>query len=94
LDWDQDFPKSPGILRTKSNRGGGDNMPYQYRYEVAEEILRNGGNNEEIQRRVLEEFPDSKENYSRAQWYRRSWEKFGHCRGPNAQNNKGIILKD
>ena len=58
-------------------------MPYQYRYEVAEEILKNGGSNEEIQQRVLAEFPDSMDNSSRAQWYRRSWENFGHCRGPH-----------
>ncbi len=54
---------------------------YKYRYQIAEEILRSGGSNQEIQRRIMEEFPNSKENPTRAQWYRRSWGKYGHCRG-------------
>ena len=56
-------------------------MKYKYRYEVAEEVLRQNGSNAEIQRRVMLEFPDSRPNPTRAQWYRRSWEKYGHCRG-------------
>ncbi len=51
------------------------------RYELAEEILARGGTDEEIQRRIMEEFPNSRENPTRAQWYRRSWNKYGHCRG-------------
>ncbi len=58
--------------------------PYQYRYQVAEEILRAGGSDEEIQQRIMAEFPESKENPTRAQWYRRSWVKYGHCRGSRA----------
>ena len=56
-------------------------MAYKFRYEVAEEVLRHNGSNEEIQRRVMAEFPKSKVNPTRAQWYRNSWNKFGHCRG-------------
>jgi hypothetical protein len=54
---------------------------HRHRYELAEKILRRGGSNEEIQRRIMEEFPNSQENPTRAQWYRRSFEKYGHCRG-------------
>jgi hypothetical protein len=54
---------------------------HKYRYEIAEEILARGGTDEEIQRRIMEEFPDSRPNLTRAQWYRRSWNKYGHCRG-------------
>jgi hypothetical protein len=60
--------------------------PYRFRYEIAEEILMRGGSNEEIQRCVMEEFPKSKENITRAQWYRRSFEKYGHCRGGKADS--------
>ena len=56
-------------------------MKYKYRYEVAEEVLRQNGSNAEIQRRVMLEFPDSQPNPTRAQWYRRSWGQYGHCRG-------------
>ena len=55
---------------------------YKHRYEVAEEVLRRNGSNDDIQRRVLEEFPESRENPGRAQWYRNSWKNFHHCRGP------------
>ena len=54
---------------------------YKNRYQLAEEILRRNGTDPEIQRRIMEEFPDSQENPTRAQWYRRSWNKYGHCRG-------------
>lgn len=54
---------------------------YRFRYEVAEEILRRGGSNDEIYRRVMEEFPQSAVNATRARWYRQSWDKYGHCRG-------------
>jgi hypothetical protein len=54
---------------------------YRRRYELAEEILARGGTDEEIQRRIMQEFPDSRENPTRPQWYRRSWNKHGHCRG-------------
>jgi len=54
---------------------------YRVRYEVAEDVLRHGGTNDEIYRRVMEEFPHSAVNATRAQWYRSSWERFGHCRG-------------
>ena len=56
-------------------------MKYKYRYEVAEEVLRQNGSNADIQRRVMQEFRDSRPNPTRAQWYRRSLEKYGHCRG-------------
>ena len=55
-------------------------MKYKYRYVVAEEVLRQGGSNAEIQRRVMREFPDSALNLGRAAKYRRSWERYGHCR--------------
>ena len=32
-------------------------MKYRYRYEVAEEVLRQNGSNADIQRRVMREFP-------------------------------------
>ncbi len=48
-------------------------MKYKYRYEVAEEVLRQSGSNADIQRRVMQEFPNSRLNPTRAQWYRRSW---------------------
>ena len=50
-------------------------MKYKYRYEVAEEVLSQNGSNADIQRRVMLEFPDSRPNRTRAQWYRRSWER-------------------
>ena len=50
-------------------------MKYKYRYEVAEEVLRQNGSNADIQRRVMQEFRDSRPNPTRAQWYRRSLEK-------------------
>ena len=53
---------------------------YRYRYEVAEEVLRQGGTDEEIQRRVMEEFPHSQHNPTRAKKYRQSWIRYGHCR--------------
>ena len=56
-------------------------MKYKYHYEVAEEVLRQNGSNADIQRHVMQEFPDLRSNPTRAQWYRRSWEKYGHCRG-------------
>lgn len=59
---------------------------YRHNYEVAEDVLRAGGSNEEIQRRVMEEFPNSRENPSRPNWYRLSWIKYGHCRGPGSKN--------
>lgn len=55
-------------------------MP-QYRYQLAEEILRAGGDDSDIQQRIMEEFPTSRANPTRAKWYRRSWVKYGHCRG-------------
>jgi hypothetical protein len=57
-------------------------VTYKFRYEVAEEVLRKNGTDADIQRRVMEEFPDSKTNLTRGRFYRRSWELFGHCRGP------------
>jgi hypothetical protein len=63
-------------------------QPYKYRYQVAEEVLANNGTNEEIQRRILQEFPHSRENPTRAQWYRTSFEKFGHCRGRRVPKGK------
>jgi hypothetical protein len=57
------------------------NPHYKYRYQVAEEVLRHDGSNADIQRRVMAEFPDSAENPTRAQFYRRSFLKYGHCRG-------------
>jgi len=54
---------------------------YKYRYQLAEEIIRAGGTDTDIQKRILEEFPNSSENPTRASWYRRSWIKHGHCRG-------------
>ena len=57
-------------------------MNYKYRYEVAEEVLRQNGSNADIQLRVMGAFPDSRLNPTRASWYRRSWNKYGHCRGP------------
>ncbi len=51
------------------------------RYQLAEEILRDKGTDSEIQQRIMEEVPASKENPTRAKWYRRSWENYGHCRG-------------
>jgi hypothetical protein len=61
---------------------------YKRRYEVAEEILARGGTDKEIQRRIMEEFPNSRENPTRARWYRRSWNKYGHCRGDGAKSNR------
>lgn len=52
---------------------------YKYRYQVAEEVLRRGGSNAEIQARVMEVFRDSAENPGRAQWYRRMFEKYKRC---------------
>lgn len=54
---------------------------YKYRYQVAEEVLHQNGSDEDIQRRIMDEFPSSRENPTRAQWYRRSFERHGHCRG-------------
>ena len=41
-------------------------MKYRYRYEIAEEVLRQNGSNADIQRRVMQEFPDSRSNPTRA----------------------------
>jgi len=54
---------------------------YRHRYEIAEEIIRRGGRDEDIQQAILAIFPNSKENPTRAAWYRRSFRKYGHCRG-------------
>jgi HNH endonuclease len=54
---------------------------FKRRHELAEEIIRNGGSDEEIQRRILKEFPNSRLNPTRAKWYRRSFRLHGHCRG-------------
>jgi hypothetical protein len=59
---------------------------FKHRYELAEEILQRGGTNEEIQHRIMEAFPNSKENITRAQWYRRSFQRYGHCRGDSKPN--------
>ena len=66
-------------------------MKYKYRYEVAEEVLRQNGTNEEIQQRVMKEFPDSRSNRNRASWYRRSWNQYHHCRGPAWPRQKAKI---
>jgi hypothetical protein len=58
---------------------------FTHRYELAEKILKNGGSDDEIQRRIMQEFPNSRENITRAQWYRRSWNKYGHCRGDKVE---------
>ena len=58
-----------------------DEMKCKYRYEVAGEVLRQNGSNADIQQRVMQESPDSRSNPTRAQWYRRSWDKCDHCRG-------------
>ena len=56
-------------------------MQHRYRSEVGEEVLRQNGSNADIQRRVMQEFPDSRSNPTRAQWDRRSWETYHHGRG-------------
>lgn len=61
---------------------------YEYRYQVAEEVLGHKGSDDEIQRRIMEEFPNSRKNPTRAQWYRRSFEKHGHCRGNHPHQSK------
>ena len=66
-------------------------MSYKYRYEVAEEVLHQNGSNAEIQRRVMEAFPDSRSNLNRPSWYRRSWNQYGHCRGPAWLRQKAEI---
>jgi hypothetical protein len=52
---------------------------YRYRYQVAEEVLLRKGSNAEIQKAVMDAFPDSAENPTRAQFYRRMFEKHGRC---------------
>ena len=42
-------------------------MKDTYRYAVAEEVLRQNGSNADIQRSVMQEFPDSRSNPTRAQ---------------------------
>src|SRR5437867_4291892 len=69
------------IIAIHSHPKAPDMVNCRYRYEIAEEVLRNGGSDEEIQQRIMEAFPDSRENSSRATWYRNSWVKYGHCRG-------------
>lgn len=61
---------------------------YKYRYQVAEEVLRDNGSDAEVQRRIMQEFPNSRENPTRAQWYRRSFEKYNHCRGNHPRRSK------
>ena len=70
-------------------RNDSERPAYKYRYQVAEEVLHQNGTNEDIQRRIMEEFPASRENPTRAQWYRHSFERHGHCRG-NHPRQSGV----
>jgi hypothetical protein len=60
----------------------------RFKYQLAEHVLRNHGSNDDIQRGILAAWPDAALNKSRAQWYRRSFEKYGHCRGISASTKE------
>jgi hypothetical protein len=66
-------------MKHPKKRSDNERPKYKYRYEVAEEVLCHNGSNAEIQKRVMEEFPTSRENPTRAQWYRSMFKKYGRC---------------